>query len=195
MGVCRQRLLRMGSLAICVRRPCPVHHRADSASSRAELVGFGFVHLRFCLGHSRRPAFEPAGSASRITHTRAVFYPVTRLSIRTVVATLSGISWLFAATSLVVSITFLWRTYQATQLLLVRAGLAGRGHCWLCGMSHSFRCIWHGDLHAAASHNPHSLALFASMLLGCASIATLWIPPLQNRPNQSLQPTAGRSDV
>ena len=115
---------------------------------------------------------------------------MTKLAIRTVVATLSGISWVLAAVSLLGSTTFLWHAYESFQHLLLRAGLAGRGHCWLCGMSHSFRSIWHGDFDAAISHNPHSLALFAYMLVGCASVGMLWMPSLRNRPNQPMKPTA-----
>ena len=87
-----------------------------------------------------------------------------RIALRTVISTISGIAWSVAAASLLTSFDPLWGFYQTTQAFFVRAGSAGKTRCWLCGMSHSFRYIWRGDIHNAVAFNRHSLALFVFML-------------------------------
>jgi hypothetical protein len=49
---------------------------------------------------------------------------------------------------------------------MVTLGLAGRGHCWLCGMSHAFRAIWRGDFAEAVSYNSHSCVVFSVLIVG-----------------------------
>jgi len=103
-----------------------------------------------------------------------------RLAFLAVVGTLSGMSWCIAVMSWLCTFGWVWRLLGATRSCLASAGLAGRGHCWLCGMSRAFLAIWQGRFDAALSYNPHSLVLFGFMLLACVSIGLLWLPSRRN---------------
>ena len=97
-----------------------------------------------------------------------------RIAVRTVVATVSGMGWCLAVVSGLSTFDGVWRFIGAAQSSLVDAGLAGRQHCWLCGMSRAFRALWQGRPEAALLYNPNSPALFSLMLVLCASPAILW---------------------
>ena len=104
-----------------------------------------------------------------------------RLAWQTVLATYSGICWLVAGVSWLATFDWFWRLLGATQCRLSEVGLAGQGHCWLCGMSRGFRAIWHGRFAEALTYNPHSVALFAIMLVGCVYGASLLFPKMFRR--------------
>ncbi len=100
-----------------------------------------------------------------------------RITIRAVIGTLGGMGWSLAVVSAASVWDPVWRLLGATQSCLVNGGLAGGQHCPLCGMSHAFRALWQGHLSAALIYNANSVALFSVMLLACASIVLLWLPP------------------
>ncbi len=100
-----------------------------------------------------------------------------QLTTRAVLGTFAGMGWSLALVSAASVWEPVWRLLGATQSCLVNGGLAGRQHCPLCGMSHAFRALWQGHLSAALLYNPNSVALFSVMLVACASVALLWLPP------------------
>jgi hypothetical protein len=101
------------------------------------------------------------------------------LAIKTVVATFSGMAWALALGSWLCTFDWAWNFYHAVKGVLVTLGVAGKGHCWLCGMSHAFRAIWQGRLGEAAADNPRALGLFAVMVVLCASAALLPAPMMK----------------
>jgi hypothetical protein len=98
------------------------------------------------------------------------------LAVKTVVATFSGMAWSLALGSWLCTFDWAWNLYHALKGVLATLGVAGQGHCWLCGMSHAFRAIWRGRFAEAAADNSHALVLFALMAAFCASVALLLNP-------------------
>ena len=93
-----------------------------------------------------------------------------QLALCTILATYSGICVFIAVTSwLDTYVYWVRRLIDGTRSKLVECRLAGQGHCWLCGMSHAFRAIWRGRIAEALNYNPHSVALFSVMVIGCMS--------------------------
>ena len=105
-----------------------------------------------------------------------------RIIWRTLIATVSGMGWCLALASSLSVFSGGWRLIQGVRAGFVRAGLAGQGHCWLCGMSHAFRALWLGHLQEAMAYNSRAVALFSVMIAMCASILLLWLPlPVRKR--------------
>ncbi len=98
------------------------------------------------------------------------------LAVKTVVATFSGIAWALALGSWLCTFYWAWNFYHAVKQVLVTLGVAGKGHCRLCGMSHAFHALWLGRLGEAAADNPHALGLFVVMVALCASAVLLLEP-------------------
>jgi len=90
-----------------------------------------------------------------------------RLAVRTVLATFSAGCSCVAVASWLARFDWGWSGLQEVQWWINRHGLAGQGHCWLCGMSRAFRSIWRGDIHQAVIYNAHSVTLFTFVLIGC----------------------------
>jgi hypothetical protein len=98
------------------------------------------------------------------------------LAIKTVVATISGMAWALALGSWLCTFDWAWSLYHEMKRLFVALGVAGQGHCWLCGMSHAFRAIWQDRIAEAVVDNPHALGLFILMVALCASGIVLLNP-------------------
>jgi hypothetical protein len=110
------------------------------------------------------------------------------LAVKTVLATFSGMAWVLALGSWLCTFDWAWNFYHVVKRVLVALGVAGKGHCWLCGMSHAFRAIWQGRLDEAVADNPRALGLFAVMAVLCASAVLLLEPITKLR--QAFRPRA-----
>jgi len=92
------------------------------------------------------------------------------LAARTVGLTCGGLAWSLALTSWLCTFEWSWNLRGAIQAHLRGLGVAGHGHCWLCGMSHAFRSLWKGDFREAVEFNPHAPIVFGLMIVGCLSV-------------------------
>jgi len=145
------------------------------------MVGFGLVNFCFrmgsCLvllsyrGWCCRLSWRSsnANSSLIVTSTRK-----RELTVRAVLGSISGIAWSVAILSWLNTFEWAWQAYLNVRTFLTKAGLAGRGHCWLCGDSHAFRCIWRGEFRAAMSYNHYSVLLFVVMVMVCLSVGFLF---------------------